>query len=270
LRLKAFSPTNLWRKLNKPVDVPILQTKGLSKTFETAQGSVLALAHINLTVKPGEFLCIVGPSGSGKTTLLQLLGGLLKPTQGEVLLSGRPLTEPPPEISLVFQKSHLMPWRSVLANVLLPLQVLGIPGDEARQRGEETLALVGLAEFAQAYPKELSGGMEQRVAVARALIQQPRILLLDEPFGALDALTRERLNSELLRLWQTHNFTAIMVTHNIREAVYLADRVLVLSPRPATVSAEFIINLPRPRPKGIEYSETFGALAYQIRQAIKE
>jgi NitT/TauT family transport system ATP-binding protein len=163
-----------------------------------------------------------------------------------------------------------MPWRSVLANVLLPLQVLGVPNEEARQRGEETLALVGLAEFAQAYPKELSGGMEQRVAVARALIQQPRILLLDEPFGALDALTRERLNSELLRLWQIHGFTAIMVTHNIREAVYLADRILVLSPRPSTISDEFIINLPRPRPKGIEYSETFGTLAYQIRQAIKE
>ncbi|MCQ3979207.1 MAG: ABC transporter ATP-binding protein, partial [Anaerolineae bacterium] len=141
---------------------------------------------------------------------------------------------------------------------------------EAQRQGQEVLALVGLSEFAAAYPKQLSGGMEQRVAVARALIQQPQILLLDEPFGALDALTRERLNGELLRLWQSRNLTAIMVTHNIREAVFLADRVLVLSPRPATISAEFAINLPRPRPKGIEYSEEFGHLAYEIRQAIKD
>jgi NitT/TauT family transport system ATP-binding protein len=249
---------------------PILQTKDLSKTFETATGELLALAHINLAVEPGEFLCIVGPSGCGKTTLLQMLGGVLKPSSGAVLLAGRPLTEPPPEISFVFQKPNLMPWRTVLQNVLLPLQILAAPADEAKQRAEETLTLVGLREFAQAYPKELSGGMEQRVAVARALIQRPRILLLDEPFGALDALTRERLNGELLRLWQAQDFTAIMVTHNIREAVFLADRVIVLSPRPAMVSAEFIIHLPRPRPKGIEYSEAFGILAYEIRQAIRE
>lgn len=252
------------------MDIPILQTKNLSKTFETIHGHVPALAHIHLTVKAGEFLCIVGPSGCGKTTLLQLLGGLLMPTEGEVLLAGKPLKEPPPEISLVFQKPNLMPWRSVLDNVLLPLEILAVPAGEAKRRGEETLALVGLREFARAYPKELSGGMEQRVAVARALIQHPRILLLDEPFGALDALTRERLNLELLRLWQAQDFTAIMVTHNIREAVFLADRVLVLSPRPATICAEYVINLPRPRPKGIEYTETFGALAYEIRQAIRE
>jgi NitT/TauT family transport system ATP-binding protein len=252
------------------VEIPVLQAKAVSKSFETAQGSLLALAYIDLAVRAGEFLCIVGPSGCGKTTLLQLLGGLLPPTEGQVLLRGQPLTKPPSEIGIVFQKPNLMPWRSVLANVMLPLQIMGVPEREAKKRGEETLGLVGLREFEQAYPKELSGGMEQRVAVARALVQQPYLLLLDEPFGALDALTRERLNTELLRLWQQQNFTAIMVTHNIREAVFLADRVLVLSPRPATVSAGFEIDLPRPRPKGIEYSEAFGALAYEIRQAIKE
>ncbi len=212
----------------------------------------------------------MGPSGSGKTTLLQILAGLLPPTRGQVWLAGEPLTKPQPEISIVFQKPNLMPWRTVLDNVLLPLQIQAAPAAEAQQRGQEALALVGLSEFASAYPKQLSGGMEQRVAVARALIQQPQILLLDEPFGALDALTRERLNLELLRLWQSRSLTAIMVTHNIREAVFLADRVLVLSPRPATISAEFVINLPRPRPKGIEYSEEFGHLAYEIRQAIKD
>ena len=252
------------------MDSPILQAQGLCKTFETAHGDVPAIANITFQVSPGEFLCIVGPSGCGKTTLLQLTAGLLPPTKGRVLLAGSPLTEPPPEISVVFQKPNLMPWRTVLDNVILPLQIRGVPAKEAKHQGHETLALVGLKEFTRAYPKELSGGMEQRVAVARALIQQPSILLLDEPFAALDALTRERLNQEILRLWQHQKLTALMVTHNIREAVFLADRVLVLSPRPATISAEFIINLPRPRPKNIAYSEAFGALAYEIRQAIKE
>lgn len=249
---------------------PILQAESVSKTFDTAHGDLPAVADISFTVAPGEFLCIVGPSGCGKTTLLQLLGGLLPPTEGQVLLAGSPLTDPPSEISIVFQKPNLMPWRTVLDNVILPLQIQAVPANETRKRAQETLTLVGLSEFAEAYPKELSGGMEQRVAVGRALIQQPSILLLDEPFGALDALTRERLNSELLRLWTRQNLTAIMVTHNIREAVFLADRVLALSPRPATISAEFLIDLPRPRPNGIQYSETFGALAYEIRQAIRE
>ncbi len=250
---------------------PILQVESLYKAFDSPNnGDLLAIANISFSVSSGEFLCIVGPSGSGKTTLLQILAGLLPPTKGQVWLAGEPLTKPQPEISIVFQKPNLMPWRTVLDNVLLPLQIQAAPAAEAQQRGQEALALVGLSEFASAYPKQLSGGMEQRVAVARALIQQPQILLLDEPFGALDALTRERLNLELLRLWQSRNLTAIMVTHNIREAVFLADRVLVLSPRPATIFAEFVINLPRPRPKGIEYSEEFGYLAYEIRQAIKD
>ncbi len=250
---------------------PILKTESLYKAFDSPNnGNLLTIANISFTVSSGEFLCIVGPSGSGKTTLLQILAGLLPPTKGQVWLAGALLTKPQPEISIVFQKPNLMPWRTVLDNVLLPLQLQAIPTLEAQRRGQEVLALVGLSEFASAYPKQLSGGMEQRVAVARALIQQPTILLLDEPFGALDALTRERLNLELLRLWQSRKLTAVMVTHNIQEAVFLADRVLVLSPRPATISAEFMINLPRPRPKGIEYSEEFGHLAYEIRQAIKD
>ena len=250
---------------------PILKTESLYKAFDSPNnGNLLTIANISFTVSSGEFLCIVGPSGSGKTTLLQILAGLLPPTKGQVWLAGALLTKPQPEISIVFQKPNLMPWRTVLDNVLLPLQLQAVPTHEAQRRGQEALALVGLSEFASAYPKQLSGGMEQRVAVARALIQQPTILLLDEPFGALDALTRERLNLELLRLWQSRKLTAVMVTHNIQEAVFLADRVLVLSPRPATISAEFMINLPRPRPKGIEYSEEFGHLAYEIRQAIKD
>lgn len=249
---------------------PILEARSLHKRYDAANGGLLAVANISFTVSAGEFLGIVGPSGCGKTTLLQLLGGLLPPTTGEVRLAGAPLSEPHPEIGIVFQKPNLMPWRTVLDNVLLPLQVYGTPSQEAQRRAEETLLLVGLNEFAKSYPQALSGGMEQRVSVARALVQQPRILLLDEPFGALDALTRERLNQRLLNIWRNQNLTAIMVTHNIREAVFLADRVLVLSPRPATISAEFTINLPRPRPKGVEYTQAFGDLAYEIRQAIRE
>ncbi|MCB0179757.1 MAG: ABC transporter ATP-binding protein [Anaerolineae bacterium] len=249
---------------------PILQVKSLTKAYETTYGELLVVDNINFSVMPGEFVCIVGPSGSGKTTLLQMLGGLLTPTEGAVLLAGQPLVAPPQEISMVFQKPNLMPWRTVLDNVTLPLQIQGVPRQEANEKGQRILQLVGLSEFAQAHPRELSGGMEQRVAVARALVQQPRILLLDEPFGALDALTRERLNREILHLWRTQKLTAIMVTHNIHEAVLLADRVLVLSPRPAVIVADFQIDLPRPRPQGIEYRESFGALAYQIRQAIRE
>jgi NitT/TauT family transport system ATP-binding protein len=250
--------------------VPILEAEALSKTFENGHNELAAIADVSFTVSAGEFLCIVGPSGCGKTTLLQLLAGLLRPTQGLVKVGGQPLLRPHPEISIVFQKPNLMPWRTVLENVLLPLQIHSIPAEEAQRRGQEALAMVGLTEFALAYPKALSGGMEQRVAVARALIQQPRILLLDEPFGALDALTRERLNLELLRLWQKQRLTAVMVTHNIQEAVFLADRVLVLSPRPATIAAEFTVALPRPRPHGIEYTPAFGHLAYQIRRAITD
>ncbi|MEW5961626.1 MAG: ABC transporter ATP-binding protein [Chloroflexota bacterium] len=249
---------------------PILAAESLYKKYETVNGGLLAVANINFTVSAGEFLCIVGPSGCGKTTLLQLLGGLLPPTTGQVRLAGVPLLEPHPEIGIVFQKPNLLPWRTVLDNVLLPLKIYRTPAAEAKRRVEETLVLVGLSEFAGVYPKALSGGMEQRVAVARALVQQPRILLLDEPFGALDALTRERLNQILLNIWRHQNLTALMVTHNIREAVFLADRVLVLSPRPATIAAEFIINLPRPRPKGVEYTPAFGDLVYDIRQAIRE
>ena len=230
----------------------------------------MAVENINFSVGQGEFLCIAGPSGCGKTTLLQLIAGLLRPSAGQVLLAGQPLTEPPPEIGIVFQKPNLMPWRSVLDNVILPLQIQKVPPNKANKHGQETLDMFGLSQFSRAYPKELSGGMEQRVAIARALVQQPGILLLDEPFGALDALTRERLNKEMLRLWHHQQLTAVMVTHNIREAVLLADRVLVLSPRPATISAEFIINLPRPRPQGIEYTEAFAALASKIRQALKD
>ncbi len=211
----------------------------------------------------------MGPSGCGKTTLLRLLAGLLPPDQGEVRLNDQLLREPCSDIGLVFQTANLLPWRNVFDNILLPLQIQGIPKTQANERVEQALTMVGLSDFADAYPRELSGGMQQRVAIARALVYEPEILLLDEPFGALDALTRERLNLELLQLWQASRKTVVMVTHNIQEAVFLADRVLVLSQRPGRVTADISINLPRPRELPLLYNKRFGALAYQVRQAIQ-
>jgi NitT/TauT family transport system ATP-binding protein len=248
---------------------PILQAKNLSKVFEDNNGGLTAVEDISFSVSKGEFLCIVGPSGCGKTTLLKLLASLLPRTSGNIFLMGKKLTEPHQDISMVFQKPNLMPWRTVLENVLLPLTIYGLPTREAEKLAREHLNKVGLGDFIDVYPKSLSGGMEQRVAVARALVQHPRILLLDEPFGALDALTRDKLNLELLNLWRHQNITAIMVTHDIRESVLLADRVLVLSSRPATVSMEFIIDLPRPRSEDLEFTPEFVYLAHKIRKSIK-
>jgi NitT/TauT family transport system ATP-binding protein len=247
----------------------ILEAIHLSKQFATRQGTLAAIEDVSFGVTPGEFLCVVGPSGCGKTTLLRLLSGLLPPDGGQVRLHGLPLPGPSREIGLVFQKANLMPWRTVLDNVLLPLQVQRMLPAAAEGRAVQALELVGLMEFAHSYPRELSGGMTQRVAIARALAHEPQILLLDEPFGALDALTRERLNQELLGVWDASRKTVVMVTHDIREAVFLADRVLVLSQRPARVAAMVPITLPRPRSLSLFYSEAFSALAYEVRQAIR-
>ncbi len=247
----------------------MLQAIHLSKHYASRNGSLLAVEDVSFDVATGEFLCIVGPSGCGKTTLLKLLAGLILPDEGEVRLHGQPLPGPCQDIGFVFQKANLMPWRNVLDNVLLPLEIQHMPTVEAQQRAVHALDLVGLRDFARNYPRELSGGMEQRVAIARALAHKPEILLLDEPFGALDALTRERLNQELLRVWELSGTTVVMVTHDIREAVFLADRVLVLSRRPGRIAAEVPIGLPRPRPLSLFYSEAFSALAYEVRQAIR-
>jgi NitT/TauT family transport system ATP-binding protein len=252
------------------VTAPILQARSLVKSYDTAEGGLQAVDHLDFAVSPGEFLCIVGPSGCGKTTLLQILAGLVPASAGDVLFDGRPLNEPHRDISMVFQKPNLMPWRNVLDNVLLPMQIFGTPRNEALDKARKILEKVGLAQFETAYPKALSGGMEQRVAVARAMVQSPRLLLLDEPFGSLDALTREKLNLELLRLWRDQNITAIMVTHNIREAALMSDRVLVLSPRPSMIAAEIPVRLPRPRFEEIEYTKEFTDLTFRIRRAIRD
>lgn len=248
---------------------PILSADHLTHTFANANGGVKALDRVSFQVDAQEFVCVIGPSGCGKTTLLRLLGGLQPPTEGQVLLEGAPLTGPRRRIGFVFQKANLMPWRTVLANVALPLELQNVEHTEAARRALELIELVGLTGFEQTLPRDLSGGMEQRVAIARALIHNPDVLLLDEPFGALDALTRERMSIELLRIWDARKTTVVMVTHSIPEALFLADRVLVFSPRPGQIRLTLAVPLSRPRRMDMEYSAEFGALATQVRQAIE-
>jgi len=248
---------------------PILAAEDISKTYCTPQGRVPALESISFQVSEGEFFCLVGPSGCGKTTLLRILGGLLAPTEGAVYFRGEPLSSPCRQIGFVFQKANLMPWRTVLKNVTLPLEIQGLKATEAQARAQELLKLVGLDGFGRVYPHQLSMGMQQRVALARALVHDPAILLLDEPFASLDALTRERMNLELLRIWEARRKTVVMVTHSIQEAVFLADRVLVMSPRPGRIETAVSVPLPRPRHLAMLYSQEFGSLSQRIRQAIR-
>ncbi|MRR28797.1 ABC transporter ATP-binding protein, partial [bacterium] len=193
-------------------------------TFNGAEGELQALQEVSFSLAEQEFLCVLGPSGCGKSTLLRLIAGLIKPTAGSIQFGCLPGEQP--RISLVFQQANLMPWRTVLQNILLPLELQGIEREEALERANAMIHLVGLEEFAQAWPSELSGGMAQRVAVARAFVAEPDLLLLDEPFGSLDALTRERMGGELLKMWQSQQTAVIMVTHSISEALLLSDRVM--------------------------------------------
>ncbi len=251
---------------------PFLEAIELRKTFPDAQtgATMAALDGISLAAAEGEFLAIVGPSGGGKSTLLRLLAGLIAPDSGQVRLRGTPLTTPRREIGFVFQRANLMPWRTVQHNIALPLEANHTPAAEARARADRMVHLVGLGGFGNAYPRQLSGGMQQRVALARALIHDPQVLLLDEPFGALDALTRERMNGELLRIWNLRRPTVVMVTHSISEAVFLADRILVLSARPGRIRAEFPVPLARPREFPMTMTAEFGGLVRAVRAEIVE
>ena len=224
---------------------------------------------VSFSVARGAFVVLVGPSGCGKTTLLRLLAGLDQPTQGRAVLDGVPISAPQRRIGLVFQQANLMPWRSVRENVSLPLALAGVPAGERRMRAGELIGMVGLSGFADAYPAELSGGMAQRVALARALVTRPEVLLMDEPFAALDALTRERLSLDILKVWAQTRQTIVMVTHNISEAVLLGDEVLVMGARPGRIVQRVPITLPRPRTLEMLYSPALGALGGQVRAAIE-
>jgi NitT/TauT family transport system ATP-binding protein len=258
---------------------PKLQAIGIGlHFFEPRTGRCLqALADVTLEVMPGEFVCLVGPSGCGKTTFLNIADGLVPPTRGEVRIDGRPVTGPGRERAMVFQDPSLLPWRTVLGNVLYGLELQGRLTPEARPRATQLIALTGLQGFEQYYPHELSGGMQQRVNLARALAVGPAILLMDEPFAALDAQTREIMQQELLAVWRQTNKTVLFVTHQINEAIYLADRVVVFSSRPGRVKETVSIRLPRPRPLSvkrtpafIEYEESiWKLLADEVRRSLQ-
>ena len=250
--------------LNKP----ILEAQGLSAIFPNQDGGLHALDNLSFSIPPQQFVCVLGPSGSGKSTLLRILGGLMTPTWGKALYAGSPILGPSRRIGLVFQDSNLMPWRTVVENIMLPLEILKISPAESAKLVANMIQLVGLEGFDHWMPADLSGGMAQRVSIARALVYNPDVLLLDEPFGALDALTREKMALELLRIWQVSCKTVIMVTHSIAEAILLADRIFVLTSRPGKICLDMAVQLPRPRSDEIRYSPDFVALERKLREAI--
>ena len=251
---------------DRRLEAPVIAVDSLVKVYETRDGTnVHALGPITFDVRPGEFIAVVGASGCGKSTLLKMLAGLVTTTSGTLALNGRAVEGPQREIGMVFQDAVLLPWRTVLDNVLLPAEVLGLDKRASRVRALELLAMVGLQDFHEKYPQELSGGMQQRVSIARALLHEPKLLLMDEPFGALDAMTREAMSLEVLRIWAQSGKTIIFVTHSISEAVLLADRVVVMTSRPGRIARIVDIDLPRPRDLDMVNSDQFGVYARTIR-----
>lgn len=248
---------------------PLLQVDGVTKIFQRDQRAVTALDGISLTVEEGEFVTVVGPSGCGKSTLLHIIGGFEEPTAGAVRLDGAPIEGPSRERGMVFQQATLFPWWTIERNVAWALGTGGVSKRAARERARELLDLVGLRGFGDAYPTELSGGMQQRAALARTLSLEPRLLLMDEPFGALDAQTRELMQEELNRIWQAAGITVVFITHDIYEAVFLGDRTLVMSGRPGRVLEDLTIDLPRPRDvevkNGARFAEYHGRLWELLR-----
>ena len=225
----------------------LLEIKGLSKSFSVKGKTFEALRDVNLSVDDKEVICLLGPSGCGKTTLLRIMAGLERPTSGSVLLDGVPIEGPGPQRGMVFQEYSLFPWRTILDNVAFGLELKGVPKAERHEKARQYLKTVGLEGFENSYPHELSGGMKQRVAIVRALVNNPKALFMDEPFGALDAQTRNVMQSELLRIWQEQQKTVIFVTHSVDEAIYLADRVMIMSARPGQISEIIDVEIPRPR-----------------------
>jgi NitT/TauT family transport system ATP-binding protein len=246
----------------------VIAVRRLSKRYGNRADAILALKDIEFTVPDREFLSIVGPSGCGKSTLLKILAGLLPATDGEALLNGTPIDGPRQDIGVVFQSPVLFPWRSVLGNVLLPADIQRLGRNEMTNRAFELLKLVGLDGFENRYPWELSGGMQQRVALVRALIHDPALLLMDEPFGALDAMTRESMNVELQRIWLERRKTVVFITHSTAEAVFLGDRVMVMTPRPGQIGDLFRVELPRPRTLDVMNTEKFGTYVRRIRTVL--
>jgi NitT/TauT family transport system ATP-binding protein len=249
---------------------PMISLRAVSKRYETARGSVMSLDRVDLDVAQSEFVTIVGPSGCGKSTMLNLIAGLLEPTAGDVLVNGARVVGPGPDRGVIFQQYALFPWLNALQNVEFGLQLQGVKRRERREVAQRYLDLVGLGDFAKALPKELSGGMKQRCAIARAYAVNPSILLMDEPFGALDALTRVQMHDDLLHTWEQERTTAVFITHDVDEAVYLATRVVVMSARPGRISEIVDVPLPYPRTEEIRLSAAFAELRARVWRRVHE
>jgi NitT/TauT family transport system ATP-binding protein len=249
--------------------VTAISLKGISHTFETRGKKLRALEGIDLEIGANEFVTLVGRSGCGKSTLLRLMAGLLRPSRGAVEIGGRPVTRPRQDVSLMFQRSALLPWRTVIENVMLPVDILRLDRRVHRARAEQLLALTGLEGFEDRRPNELSGGMQQRVALCRALVHDPSVLLMDEPFAALDALTREELSLELQRIWGEERKTIVFVTHSIQEATLLADRIVVMSPRPGRIARILPVAADRPRSLGLSaHSEELDRVGAELHELL--
>jgi NitT/TauT family transport system ATP-binding protein len=254
-----------------------LELRGVGKEFRTKRAHTHALSDVDLSIRDGEFVSVIGRSGCGKTTLLRMLAGLVSPSSGEILVDGRSLwhgstvdSSVLSQLGVVFQEANLFPWYSVADNIALPMTMRGDGKRQRRERVRELAALVGLEGFENAYPRELSGGMRQRVAIARALSVGPKLLLMDEPFGALDALTRERMNVEVQRIALTTGATVVFVTHDITEAVFLGDRVVLLTPRPGRIQQVMAVDIPRPRDIDVQTEPEFGAIVRELRHGLHE
>jgi NitT/TauT family transport system ATP-binding protein len=239
---------------------------GVSKTYRTRDGDVPSLRPLDFRINEGEFFVVVGPSGCGKSTLLKLISGLLAPTAGEITVSGEKVTRPHGNVGIVFQNALLLPWRNILSNVMLPIDMKRLPREQYLPRAKDLIKLVGLDGFEKKLPWQLSGGMQQRASICRALVHDPKIMLMDEPFGALDALTRERMNLELMTIQRETGETVLLITHSIPEAVFLGDRVLVMTERPGAVAAVYDVPLPRPRSLDVMADPVFTGLVQRIRR----
>jgi NitT/TauT family transport system ATP-binding protein len=247
-------------------DAPVLiEGRGVRKVYHTQDGDVETLKPLDFAIRAGEFVSVVGPSGCGKSTLMKLVAGLLPISGGELTLSGKSVQGPQTNVGIVFQSALLLPWRNVIDNILLQAEIRGLPMAAARLRARELMEMAGLSDFEKKFPWQLSGGMQQRVAILRALLHDPPVLLMDEPFGALDAMTRERMNLELQRIWMAAGKTVLLITHSIPEAIYLSDRVMVMTERPGSIAAVYDIDLPRPRPLDVMGTERFAGYAHTLR-----
>jgi len=246
-----------------------LAVEAVSLVYPTSRGDLLALNDLNFGLKLGEFVALLGPSGCGKSTLLKLATGLLAPTTGIIQLAGIRVTRPRPDVGIVFQRPTLLPWKRVIDNVLVPVRARGTVSAGDRERAMDLLEMVGLQRFATHYPHELSGGMQQRVGIARALLIDPQLLMMDEPFAALDAMTRETMMDELLRIWAKSGKTALFITHSIPEAVFLSDRVLVMGPRPGRIVDALTIDMPRPRSLELMATPAFGEYCNHLRNMFR-